>query len=367
MGEENDYRKMPLMWLLIVGAELLLSLWALSGNSLIILETDLPVHLQITAYLQSFTGWNIGTLIMALGLGSIFAIVYQRKQRRIPWVSAISVFFALCTVLGKSYMEIDSWDYIFHSVQQFVLASSVCVGYYFVYKNGILFSHWVLERAPMFFRSKVHGKIENWLFERHPFWGPAMVIWFFAIPWLVCFFPGTLEPDARHQLFMSLGVSEMTGHHPIFVTKLMGTCLYLGRDWFGSDNIGMFLYTFPQFVIQSLVMAYAVYVLSYMKAPMVLRWGALALYSIYPIFPIQGYTLVKDTGYYIFILLIVTILLHVFCSGKNRPAWWQVILFLLSSAGLGVFRNDGRYVVVLTGVCGIVLCRKYCGLLFAGG
>ena len=363
MDEEYGYRK---KWLLIVCAELLFSLWALSDNSLTILDTDLPLHTQISVYLQSFIGWDIGTLILALGLGSIFAAVSRRKQRRSPWVSAISVFFALCTVLGISYMEIGSWDYIFHSGLQFVLASSVCVGYYFVYKNSILFGHWVLERVPIFSRRKVYGKIENWLFERHPFWGPAIVIWVFAIPWLVCFFPGTLEPDARHQLFMSLGVSEMTGHHPIFVTELMSTCLYLGRNLFGSDNIGMFLYTFPQFVIQSMVMAYAIYVLSYMKAPLVLRWGALALYSIYPVFPIWGYTLVKDTGYYIFILLFVTILVHVFCSGKSRPAWWQVVLFMLSAAGLGLFRNDGRYVVVLTCVCGIIFSRKYCKTLWGG-
>lgn len=367
MGEQNDYRKMSSLWLLTVGAEFLLSLWALSDNSLTLLETDLSLQMQITVYLQSFVGWNIGTLILALGLAGIFATVFRKKQRRTPWVSAFSVFFALCTVLGKSYVEIGSWDYIFHSGLQFGLACSVFAGYYFVYKNSILFGLWVLVRMPMFFRREACGKIENWLFERHPFWGPAMVIWVFAIPWLVCFFPGTLEPDARHQLFMALGVSEMTGHHPVFVTKLMGTCLYIGRILFGSDNIGMFIYTFPQFVIQSLVMAYAVYVLSCMKAPMVLRWGALALYSIYPIFPIWGYTLVKDTGYYIFMLLFVTILVHVLGSRKSRPVWWQVILFVLSAAGLGIFRNDGRYVVVLTCICGLILCRKYSRVLLLGG
>lgn len=367
MGGENDYRKKPSLWLLIVGAELLFSLWALSDNSFAIFKTDLPIHLQISDYLQSFINWDISTLILALGLAGIFTMVFREKPRRTPWVSAISVFFALCTVLGKSYIEINSWDYIFHSGLQFGLACCVCVGYYFVYRNSILFCHWVLKRAPMFLRRKGHGKIENWLFERHPFWGPAMVIWIFAIPWLVCFFPGTLQPDACHQLFMALGVSEMTGHHPIFVTKLMGACLYLGRTLFGSDNIGMFLYTFPQFAIQSLVMAYAIYVLSYMKAPIVMRWGALVLYSIYPIFPIWGYTLVKDTGYFIFVLLFVTILVHVYGSGQSRPVWWQMILFVFSATGLGLFRNDGRYVIVLTCVCGIIWGRKYCRVLFVAG
>lgn len=286
-----------------------------------------------------------------------------------PWVSAASAFFALCMVFGKSYMEIGSWDYVLHSGLQFVLGSLIFCGYFFVFRNCILYVSKKLRQFPTLFRRETQGKVEIWLFERHPFWGVLAVIWLAAIPWLICFFPGTLEADGCYQLLMSFGVVGISNHHPVFVTKLMGICLHWGRLFFGSDMIGMFFYTFFQFTFQSLVMSYVLYVLSRMKAPVLLRWGALIFYSAYPIFPMWGYTLVKDTGYYSFFLLFVTTLvqmLYLYEKGE-RLAWWQVFLFALGAVGLGTFRNDGRYIVLLTCVCGIFFARKCWNVLLIGG
>lgn len=205
----------------------------------------------------------------------------------------------------------------------------------------------------------MHGRAERWLFESHPFLGPVLSVWILEIPWLVCFFPGTVEPDARHQLLMSFGMAGMTGHHPVLVTKLMGKCMYIGRLVFGADDMGIFLYTFFQFGMQSLVIAYTVYVLGRMKTPLLIREGALAFYSLYPIFPIWGYTMVKDTGYYIFILLFVSVLMNLLCEEGVQPKWWQALLLLLSTAGIASFRKDGCCVVILTLAWGFVAYKRY--------
>lgn len=358
-------KKMKAIEFLTLGIELLLSLWALTEGSLVVLDANLPLFEQITVYLEQFIGWDMRALVLALGLGYIFVTVHYENSN--PWVNSISAFFAICTVLGKSYMEIDSWDYVFHSGLQFCLGILIFCGYFFIYTKCILFVNKILGHVPWLFRKETHGRLEAWFFEKHPFAGALAVIWIIALPWLILFFPGTLEADGCFQLLMSFGAAAMSGHHPVLVTKLMGICLHWGRLFWNSDNAGIFLYTFFQFVFQSLVMAYAIYVLTKMGTPILLRWAALIFYSAYPIFPMWGYTLVKDTGYYCFILLFVTTLIHILYVGKKNPAWWQIFLFAVAAIGLGTFRNDGRYVILLTCFWGVIFYRKYWKLLLFNG
>lgn len=309
---------------------------------------------------EAVDGWGIQMFISVLGMAGIFYLMRGRSGKRSPILTMVSAVFAVFTLFGKSYMETESWDYVFYNVPQLCRAVLVGCGYSLIYKNCILFAGWLLEQMPHTFqRRRAGGKIEKWLFESHPFLGPIIVVWILAIPWLVCFFPGTVEPDARHQLMMAFGTAGMTGHHPILVTKLMGKCVYIGRALFHSDSMGIFIYTFFQFMMQSLAIGYAMYVLGYIRTPIMMRWGALAFYGLYPIFPIWGLTLVKDTGYYILILLFVTVLVHLIYREKESLLWWQTILLIIGATGIAIFRKEGCLTVLLTLFVGFIAFRKY--------
>lgn len=345
----------------------LLAVWAISGDSLSLMLTaypvDVPVVKQILMLLEFLDGWGLENLFMALGLGAVFYLVRDRQKN--VWVSGLSAFFSVCTVIGISYGKTGSWDCLFLYGMQFALAVFVAAGYYLIYKNGILLVALLFESRKDWLRDSPRGKWGNFLFERHAFLAPFLFALLFGVPWLVAFCPGTLQWDAHAQLWMSLGASELTSYHPVFMSQYMGGCIRLGRLLFGSDSVGLFLFTFPQFICQCLVFAYALWTMSKIKAPVLFRWSALVFWAVLPYFPLWGYTMVKDTSYYIAILLL-TVLLTDVLSGKGRTTWWRYVLMAASAAVIALSRNEGRYVAVITLSFALLAYRKYWKLFLTG-
>lgn len=338
-----------------------IAVWAFSGDLLAMTMSgysmDVPVIKYVYTFFSALDGWGIQNIFMVVGLSVMFYLVKDRQKS--PYVSSISAIFAVSTVVGISYTKTGNWDCIFAYKLQFVLAIFVVLGYYFTYKNCILLIGYILQRKNSLLRREPINRLETLLFQKHPFAGPLVFILVCGIPWLVCFFPGTLQWDAHAQLWMYFGGVENTGDHPVIATQIMGGCLWLGRRLFGSDSIGLFIYTMPQFIIQSFTFSYACYLLRKLATPILISWGSLIWWGIFPFFPIWGYTMAKDTPFYIFILLLVTIIVDMVCNCEDHEKWWRFLLLLLATSGIIIFRNDGLYVVLVTLLCAIILCRKY--------
>lgn len=313
-------------------------------------------------------GWGMHAFFIFLGVGTVYYLMRDRQKS--PWISRLSAFFAISTVIGISYSETKSWGFVFGSTLQFTVAFLVILGYYFAYKNGILFVAWLCEKKPNLFRREPVKKIEIFLFQKHPFSGQLLFLFIAALPWLIFFCPGTLFWDAGVQLWIFLeipGAVEYAGQHPVILTQIMGGCVWLGRQLFHSDTVGFFFYTISQFTAQILTFAYAGFVLRKLKVPVLFSWAALLYWGVYPFFPIWGYTMVKDTPFYVFILLHMVSLLDVMtCTQKTQVKWWQIGLFLLSIVGVCLVRNDGQY-VILAALLGEVFLYRKCWKMYAAG
>lgn len=345
------------------------AVWALSGDSLSLMLTgycmDVPLVKYLFTLLSALDGWGIENVFTALGMGIVFYCVRDRQKN--PGLSLLSAFFALCTVVGISYEKTNSWDCIFLFHLQSALAAFVALGYYFLYKNCILFVGYVFEKKRKLLRREPVNKLEDMIFRKHAFLGPLLTIFVLGLPWLIFYFPGTLQWDAHAQLWMNLGVVEKTGHFPVAMTELMGGCIRLGRILFQSDSMGLFFYTGLQFSLQALVFSYAFYVMKRMNAPILFGWLALLIWVIYPFFPIWGYTMVKDTMHYVFVLLLVVTLQNVIMECHESIKWWQVILVITSVIGIAITRNDGRYIVFITMAVAILAYKRHWKIFLAGG
>lgn len=354
---------------LIIGIKLWIALWVLSADSFNVMTSsyvmDVPIVKYFFTVLEALDGWGIETLFMALGLGGIFYIV--RDNQKNTCVSCLSVFFAVCTVIGISYENTGSLDFIFLYGLQFLLAIFVAAGYYLLYKNSILFIIYVFKKwANIFRRREPVGRLELFFFQEHTFWGPFLLFLILGLPWLVSYFPGTLHWDAFNQLRKSLGNLPMDGHHPVLISEYMGFCIQLGRALLRSDSFGFFLYTGPQFLCQCLVFSYACHVMSKKRVPVLICWGALLYWGLHPLLPIWGFTMAKDSMSYISISLLTAVLVEICCDGNDKVMGYQAALFLASIAGITLFRHDGKYVIMFTVICGILLYKKY-WKLFLGG
>lgn len=324
---------------------------------------DVRIAKYFFTFLTALDGWGIEIIFIALGLGTVLYLV--RDMQKNTWISGLSAFFAICTVIGISFENTNSWDFLFLYGLQFVLAVFVVSGYYFLYKNSILFIIYIYKKWSYLMKREPSGRLELFLFHKHTFAGPLLFLFILGLPWLIFYFPGTLHWDALNQLWKSLGIIPRNGHHPVLISEYMGLCVRLGRRLLHSDSLGLFLYTGPQFVCQMLVFAYGSHVMRKINVPVIICWGALLYWGLHPLLPIWGFTMAKDSISYISVLLLVAVLIDIF-SSKAEIAGYQITLFLVSITGLSLSRHDGRLVVIFTAICGILLYKKY-WKLFLGG
>lgn len=348
-----------------------LAVWVLSCDSLSLLlsgyATDVPFLKYAFTVLESMDGWGVETFFLALGLGAVFYKVRDRQKNRA--ISILCAFFSLCTVIGISYLKTNSWNCIFLFGTQFILAVVVWAGYYFAYKNSILFVKYLLEKNKSLFYGKAKSRLGRVIFEKYVFWGPFVLFILLGSVWIVAFFPGTLQPDAYMQLLMKYGVFEYTGHFPVASTEILGFCMSIGKNVFRSDTMGVFIFTFVQFIVQCLVFSYSLFLMDRLRSPIILRGAAVFVYGVSPVFNIWGFTFVKDSFYYIcFLLMMCSIIdmvsdrrkLNVVEGNKNKcRGVYRTILLAAGCAGMCLFRNDGKYVAVLSLVCAVLFVKKY--------
>lgn len=343
----------------------LIAVWALAGGSFSVITTgflsDVPAAKYLFTVLENLDGRGAGLLFSALGIGTVFYLV--RDWQKNPWVSGFSAFFSVCTVFGISYAQTASWNGIFLFGTQLLLAVSVLTGYYFLFKNGILFVVYVFESHRDWLSTSAGSRAGKLIFEKHPFAGPLLFLLAAGLPWLIAFCPGTLQWDAHAQLWMAMGVTEQTSYHPVFITNYMAGCVKLGRMLFHSDSAGLFFYTFPQFLAQSLVFSYAITVMGRLRSPVLLRWAALLFWGVFPYFQIWGFTMVKDTPYYIGFVLFVAVLADALADRARRR---QYVLFGVAAGLLALSRNDGRYVLALSLLAVLLCCRRHWKLTAVG-
>lgn len=324
-----------------------------------IFQTNLPVTRWFFTLFQSMDGWGMEVFFVTAGFACMFYYLKEHPLRNNAWIRGLALFFSVCTVIGKSYYDLENLNYFFNSGLQFVLACLVIWGYYWIYKNVIILLKAAVDKWNLL-GGEPKYKVEKWLFEKHPFFGPLLVIGICCIPVLIAFFPGTIQSDSYVAIYSYLGNPRFlpwTSQQPVAVTWLLGQCLYLSRVLFGNDNMMVFFYAGPQYVIQWLVFSYGMYVLNKLAVPRLLRGGALIYFSVFPMWQIWGYTVVKDSYYYIFSLLLVAILIHIFATG--RVLWWQWLLLAVSSVAIAVTRNNGMPVLVLFCIAVLVFYRRY--------
>lgn len=335
-----------------------LAVWVLSCDSLSLLlsgyATDVPVLKYAFTVLESMDGWGVETFFLALGLGAVFYKVRDRQKNRA--LSLLCAFFSLCTVIGISYLKTNSWNCIFLFGTQFILAVFVWAGYYFAYKNCILFVKYIIEKNSEFFNENAKSRLGKAIFEKYVFLGPFVLFIVLGAVWIVAFFPGTLQPDAYMQLLMKYGVFEYTGHFPVASTEILGFCMSIGKNVFHSDAMGVFTFTFVQYLIQCLVFSYSLFLMSKLKSPIIIRAFAVFVYGISPVFNIWGFTFVKDSFYYICFLLMVCAIIDI-VSGDSSI--YKTILLAAGCVGMCMFRNDGKYVVALSLISAMLFAKKY--------
>ena len=307
---------------------------------------------------------------------------FNKKEYKINCMQKIvSLFFAFVMLFGKSFEEINSWNLIFKNKVTLLVSFIGIIGYFILFKAIFNFLNCLIKKIDLekikFTKSNIIIKI----FEDKPFFVSLLLILIFWLIYLVAFYPGILTPDSSYQILQFFNVHtkysdwiiqldpnvNITNHHPVFHTMLIGICVKLGKTIL-DYNFGIFIYTLLQTFILASTLAYTIKYLSKINISSKIRMFILGIYCLVPMFPFYAVTDVKDTIYTALIVLYIVKLFDYIKFYKNKKIslkqiiYWIVIIILIS-----LFRNNGTYVVILSFIFAIFYSKtniKRMGIVF---
>lgn len=198
--------------------------------------------------------------------------------------------------------------------------------------------------------------------------GGMVICW---LPAWLAYYPAICSYDIPAQIGQAFS-GEYNTHHPLVHTLVLQFFYSVG-EVLGNVNLGMSLYA----LVQMLVLAAALAgVIAVMAKWMAKRWQLVGLTFYCALLPVNAYmsiTTTKDVLFTVFVLWFF-VGIYTYLNQEEKISFGLRIPYLLSIAGVVLFRNNGKYALaVVSGVLGVVLLwafvkkqnfRKWC-ILFA--
>ena len=276
----------------------------------------------------------------------------------------LSFLFSVFCVLGNSYLKIGSWNLVFDNLFIFFLSILKIISFTYFYQFFLGYVNGLLETDFHGKHLKKHPVTIKFLdtFQKHPFLVSFLIMILFWLIYIIAFYPVILSPDPSFQIKQYFNEHtkyidwviqvnknvNMTTHHPVIHTCLLGICIQIGRILI-NDNFGLFIYSFLQIITLASVLSYTIYFS--LKHSVSRKWCIILLliYSLIPMFPLYAMSGVKDTYYTSFIILYVLFLFDMVTFYKNNKISWKYAIYItLVSFLIILFRNNGIYVILLT-------------------
>lgn len=170
-----------------------------------------------------------------------------------------------------------------------------------------------------------------------------LILW---LPSFLALYPGLYTYDASWQHDMYC-MGEVTEHHPVWHTYLLGWCTHLFENADGM-NKGVFLYTSIQMLLMGLGCAYILYLLKRRNEPKWMRVFALSFFGLFPTFVIFVFTDTKDSLFAVAVAAFLLLNLELFEDKKKffenvgNMGMWGLLLFFVCT-----LRNNAVYPLVI--------------------
>lgn len=304
--------------------------------------------------------------ILLIGLYFYYSKVTWKKNLSISILSGLFTFFM---IFGNSYMHLGNALLIFKNLYFFFLSVAMSIGYYFLFQSllNLLFQYFDTKSK----REKRFPKIFS-KFESHPFFFSFLVILICWSPYIVSFSPIILSPDPSFQIKQFFGIRTkyadyavlldenvvLTNHHPIAHTLLLGGCLKFGR-MLGSDNFGLFCYSFIQVLILVSVLSLTISYMKKMGVSSKYRFIVLLIYSLVPMFPLYAMSGVKDVLFSAFTCLYIMMIHHILSTKGEGYKIYQYLAMIVLMLLVILFRNNGLHMIILSFPLVILAVKKY--------
>ena len=302
---------------------------------------------------------TLGLLIIAIFL--FFKSFYFKGKKNIVWFNILSILFSIFMIVGNSYNEINSWDFIFGSIPLFLISIVMLLGFYFLFYRGIYFIYEFVNNNSFIQTHAKNNKILNYIFVEHPFISTFIILLICWLPYIIAFYPGILSPDPSNQIKQFFGLDTqyreyvimldesvgITNHHPVMHTLLLGGCVKLGM-MLGSANFGIFIFSMIQITLLISVLACTICYMKKLNTPFWLRILTLFIYAFIPVFPFYSMSLVKDVMFSVFVMFYIMLLFDLIKFSKEKYSIKKMVILIILMLLIMLCRNNGIYLVVMS-------------------
>lgn len=307
-------------------------------------------YAQVTGLLGEYS-FN-GLLIFAAVL--VFVLWMRHSgcgKRYTGWL--LPFFFSFCLLVGQSYALAGNWSLCFGGGFRVAGFLQALAGYAILFRYLIaLFlgayqravkSAWRPEKPEKFLGKKCFRNVFLLL----------MLLW---MPVLLLSYPGNLCYDCLGQIEQGLGLTPYSAHHPLLHTLIVSAFIKAGRLVTGGNDIGLFVYVLAQAAALAAALAATAARLAKRQVSLVLRLAVVCIYVFAPMYSNIASTAVKDVPFMAAVIWYMLLLEELASEGAacGKPSYW--IKLVLVQTLVGLLRNNGIYMVVLTGV--ILVCRQ---------
>ncbi len=268
----------------------------------------------------------------------------SRMAYRIP--AALTAFFM---VFGYSFRYTNSWDLIFMDTFHVFVSILMGVGFYFLFAR--IYQLLIDSVRRLAFREQERsGKITEWIFEKHAFLGPVLVILVCWLPYIVAKYPGAAMPETLAEM-RQFYWNTINNYYPPFHTVFLSLVMELG-NLLWSYTFGFFLNLVIQLMLLLSAFGYGFTLMKRWRTPYRYRYLALAVICIVQFFPMESTVVEKDVPYtacVLFLVFLLAELVRTLGNGETYPVR-NVVGMILCCMGVACNRNEGIYLVLASGV-----------------
>lgn len=292
----------------------------------------------LSNYLSLFIVTTFIISIIFMKLSSYFKI----HKTKILHINILSYFFSICFILGRNYdnnFAINELiNYLPFIILNIYLLKTILYSILCILEDGF-------QNRNRNYKLNLRFKKYYEYFLRHIFIFSFLIFIILGIPYFYFYYPGPVQWDGLAQLNQYFGIKFWDNHYPAISTIIMGNIFKLGKTLI-DDNFGIFLFTITQSILSAIILAYTVKFISSINSSFRFIAFSLIFYSILPFWPLNSYTFIKDTYYYLFFLLLFIQFIKVVILNDKRII--NYILILIFCLIIWIFRNDGYYIILLS-------------------
>jgi hypothetical protein len=199
---------------------------------------------------------------------------------------------------------------------------------------------------------------EQHFFSRHPFRKAFLILSVVYGVFLILSYPGNLCWDVIGQIEQVTMQRELSTHHPLAHTLIVGGLTQFGYNVFGSYEVGLFLYMWVQMFLFAAALAGTVKVLADRKLKKSVLMVLMVLYTVTPIYTNLVSTAIKDIPFMAFVIGYIIFFALLLEEPKRCENIRFVIAFVLLQVGVILFRNNGLPMVLISGVIAWFFVKK---------